>query len=934
MNTHDKSIDEVYKELNTSFEGLGSEEASSRLLTYGSNKIDVGEGINPWKLLLSQFTDLLVIILILAAVISGIIGLIEQEKEAVVDVIAITGVVLINAILGFYQELSAEKKIKALDKYTVSEVLVVRDGHKTNIKSEDVVPGDIIFLQSGDALSADIRLVEGYEVRVNESILTGESVPVKKINTILPTETGMADRINILYRGTSIVNGAGMGVVVTTGMKTELGLIAASLSEIRTEESPIQKKLHVLAKQLAIVIVIISIVLFIVGFTLILINPDKAHWSIGEMFMFSVALAVAAIPEGLPAVLTLTLALGVTRMAKRNALIRKLPAVETLGASTVICTDKTGTLTRNEMTVKLLWTYDTKYEVTGTGYFNNGSIIETPLDSSSKAPSDNSVRKALEICTFANESSIEMQGEEKPFKIFGDPTEVSLLILAEKGKELKPEEKQWKRAYLFPFDSERKRMSVIMQNTETGQYRIMAKGAIDVLLDLSTKLYAQDKEIDLTEEHKNEISKVNENLASNFSYRNLGLVYKDIDKKEAERLILSESNEKAEKDFTFLGFVSMIDPPRDESRPAVKKAHTAGINVIMITGDHLSTAKAIAREISLSSEAEAITGAQLEKMSDEELKEKVKTTDVFARVNPAHKLRIVTALKENGEIAIMTGDGVNDAPALKKADVGVAMGIAGTDVAKEASAMILVDDNFANIIDSVAEGRLIFDNMKKFIAYLLSANTGEILSVVFALIFGYAFLTGNYIIIPIFAIQLLFINIVTDVGPAIALGLCSPEGNIMERKPRHPDEPIISKNMIILILSTGIMYGIATTFLYFWSIGFDKNYDPSITCNIPETIVFAALVIYQLGHSITVSQRGTIFSKRTFENKYLFLAIFISILLLLVAIYVPFIAIFIRTAPLTLEHWGMIFLTLIPILIIGEIRKKIVRCKDKTECDI
>ncbi len=796
-----------------------------------------------------------------------------------------------------------------------SEVIVLRNGEKIRLKAEYLVPGDIVFLEAGNVVPADIRVIKSYEISVSEAILTGESLPIRKVNKTLTKDTPLAERENMLHKGTTIVSGSGKGLVVKTGLDTELGKIASSLTEIEREETPIQKKLKLLAKQLTLFIVIIAASIFVVQILIV----GLAEFT--ELFIFAIGLAVAAVPEGLPAVMTLSLAIGVTRMASKNALIRKLPAVEVLGSSTVICTDKTGTLTKNEMTVKLVWRDLDQYEVTGTGYSNVGKIIEKTTAEETEPNQNPELKTLIEIATLANEASIEFQGEEKPYKTFGDPTEVALLILAEKAQGIEKIKYKWDLEYLFPFDSNRKRMSIIAKEKETGKYRIMVKGALDILLEHCIS-YVEDGQVkNLEEDMVEKIIKTSERFSSNFAYRILGFAFKDIEKEEADLLLEERNVEKVEEDLIFEGFVGMIDPPRSSSRPAVLKAREAGIRVIMITGDHKETARAVGTEISLSHENEPITGNQVEKMTEEELREKVKETEIFARVNPSHKLNIINAFKHHGEIVVMTGDGVNDAPALKRADIGVAMGITGTDVAKEASDMILVDDNFANIIEAVSEGRRIYDNIKKFISYLLSANAGEVITVLVLTLFGLVFF--RHIFIPILAIQLLYINLVTDTFPALALGVSPPEEDIMQRKPRDPDEKLLDRDLVIFIMIFGLLNALGSAFLFFWTIGFDLSINiQTADLTRSRTIIFAALVIYQSFQCLSVSQNVTIFSKKTLENKILIGAIILGLLLLLLAIYFPLFQLFIGTTPLPAIDWLVILITAIPIVMFQEIYEK------------
>ena len=916
IEAHDKSLENLYEILNSNKDGLTSAEAEQGLAKYGKNELETGEKVNPFIIFLDQFRDLLVIILIIAGLITAILGFIENDENVIIEVIAITVVIILNAGLGFYQEYSAGKAIEALRTLSKSEVIVLRNKEKVKLKSEFLVPGDIVILEAGNVVPADLRLVKSYEINVNEAILTGESLAVRKDLTVLPPETSLAERKNMLHKGTTITSGSGKGLVISTGLNTELGKIATSLSEIKSEETPIQKKLKLLAKQLTIFIGIIAAIIFFIQILFVGLEQFT------ELFIFAIGLAVAAVPEGLPAVMTLSLAIGVTRMARKNALIRKLPAVEMLGSTTVISTDKTGTLTKNEMTVTLVWTINHQYSVSGTGYTNIGQIMKTetakPIDADYKPE----LESLIQIGALANEASIEFQGEGRPYKTFGDPTEIALLILAEKCKNVQNIKNIWEVEYLFPFDSNRKRMSTISKKKSSGQYQIMVKGALDILLDLCNSCLENGETIPLTRELKEKIIKISERFSANFAYRILGFALRDITNNEAEKLLEEKKSDLVENNLTFVGFVGMIDPARESSRPAVLKAKEAGIRVIMITGDHMETAKAIGKEIGIYGKTEAISGKMLEKMSDEELEEAIKKAEIFARVDPSHKLRIINALKKHDEIVVMTGDGVNDAPALKRADIGVAMGITGTDVAKEASDMILVDDNFANIIEAVSEGRKIYDNIKKFISYLLSANAGEVFTVLAIVILGLIFF--NHIFLPILAIQLLYINLVTDTFPALALGVSPPEEDLMRRKPRDPKEPLLTKNLIILIISFGILNAIGCIYLFLWSLNFNLAVD-IITMDLTRqrTIIFAALVVFQIIQCLSVSQNTTIFSKKTLENKTLIGAIFLCILLLLFAIYIPILQIFIRTYPLEPTDWLMILITAIPILLFQEIYERI-----------
>jgi Ca2+-transporting ATPase len=917
-----QSVDDLVKKLETDIEkGLTFEQVDEKFDKYGPNELPTAQGINHLSLLLDQFKDLLVLILIAAGIISGLIGYLKNDPESFIDVIAIAIVVGLNAFLGFYQELSAEKAINSLKKLTLAEVIVIRKGEKTKIPSQKLVPGDIIILEAGETVPADIRLIQGYELRCIESTLTGESLPVKKRNIIFSEKVPLGDRINMLFKGTSIVNGTGKGLVVFTGEDTEIGKIATSLIEIKTDETPLQKRLAELAKQITLGVVALSAIVLIIGF---LFLPSL---EITELFIFAIGLAVAAIPEGLPAVLTLSLAIGVTRLAKKNSLIRKLPAVEVLGSTTVICSDKTGTLTKNEMTVQILMTQDHIFNVSGNGYLNNGEILDAMSGVKASPDSKNyyDLKLALEICSLANDATIMYVSPQSPFKVFGDPTEVALLVVTAKAGRVGTEyldnniKKEWSREFVFPFDSDRKMMSAIVKNNSNNSYRILVKGATDVLLEKCSTVIRNNQISQMTDDKRKSISLSSDSYSETFAYRILGLSYKDISKEEAEELIKNENHLEAEKDLTFLGFIGMIDPPREQSQPAIERAHKAGINVIMITGDHSKTAIAIGKSIGLIQKGhdDAITGLQLDELSDAELTDKLETTNIFARVSPAHKLRIVNLLKDKKEIVAMTGDGVNDAPALKRADIGIAMGITGTDVAKEASEMILVDDNFANIVEAVNEGRVIYDNMKKFIAFLLSANAGEILTVIFGILLGIYF---GQPLIPVLAIQLLYINLVTDTFPAIALGIDNPEEDVMNRNPRDPDEPLLDRNLLSMIIVSGIVFALGSLFTFLLTIDFG-NAITEENIKIGQTMVFTSLVIYQLFHAINASERRTIFKIQTFKNSALFVALAVGFLLQFIALYMPLVAELLNTVPLSLEQWIIILISAIPVVLVEEIRK-------------
>jgi Ca2+-transporting ATPase len=924
---HNKSLDELFEEFEANTGGLTDDQVNERLEKFGLNVIEEGKRINPLKLLLEQFSDLLVLILIAAGTITAILGFLEDDPESIIDVLAIGIVVVLNAVLGFYQEYSAEKAIAALLEISANEVTVIRNKSKLKIPSSNIVPGDIVVLESGTTIPADIRVIEAYELKTNEGILTGESMPVRKKELILSEKIPLGDRINMLFKGTTITTGSGTGIVVATGHQTELGKIAQSLQDIEQEETLLQKKLGNLAKQITLGVLAIALIILSIGMLL--------GQELSKMIIFSIGLAVAAVPEGLPAVLTLSLAIAISKMARKKSLIRRLPAVEVLGSATVICTDKTGTLTKNEMTVKQVWTKDNLYNISGTGYQDNGDILNTKTGTIVDISKDVGLQHLLTVCILCNDAAIENLGEGKSFKIFGDPTEVSLLVLGTKaGWSIENLSETWEKLFLFPFDSDRKLMSVIVKNKFTDEYVILVKGAPDVLIDLCKTQYSQNEIKKLDEKEKESIKLIGEKYSRNFAYRNLGIAIKKIDKETSDKLILIEDHESVERELTFIGIASMIDPPRPSSGPAISRAANAGIRTIMITGDHKETAKAIGTSIGLVGKkvANPITGLKLDQINEVELENALEETCIFARVNPNHKLRIVNALKRKDHVVIMTGDGVNDAPALKRADVGVAMGITGTDVAKESSSMILIDDNFANIVEAVSEGRVVYDNMKKFIAFLLSANAGEVLTVLLGLIIGLVFF--DTVIIPLLAIQLLFINLVTDTFPALALGVDDPEEDIMSRPPRNPNEPLLDRNLVAMIFLSGTVFALMAMTAFFSPFLFnDLNIDLATqsplelesTLKKPITMAFAALIVYQLIHAINTSERGTIFTWKTIQNRWLIFSIILGSIFLLLAVEGRIFQQFLHTESLDPMDWLIITITAIPVLFVEEIRKKIMR---------
>jgi Ca2+-transporting ATPase len=874
--------------------GLSSHQAEERLKVHGYNELIGKKGLTIWEMLLEQFKDFLVLILIAASLVSMLIG--EITDSAVIILI-----VILNAVLGVIQESRASKALEALQKMAAPEAKVIRDGHIVEVPARELVPGDLVLLEAGNYVPADLRLVESVNLKIDEASLTGESVPVEKnADIVYQEEMPLGDRTNSAFMGTVVTYGRGKGVVVSTGMNTEIGMIAEMLESYQEEETPLQKKLAELGKILGIASLAICGVVFVLGLL--------RGVPVLEMFMTAVSLAVAAIPEGLPAIVTIVLALGMQRMVKRHSIIKKLHAVETLGSITVICSDKTGTLTQNEMTVTRIYTDGKMYSVSGEGYRPYG---EFTLDKSKIDPkADPHLKLLLTIGTLCNDSKLEESGtekdNEKSWRILGDPTEGALVVAAAKaGIYAEDLARTMPRLQEIPFDSDRKRMTTF-HPAEHG-YVAYVKGAPDVMLSLSSTIYKGGKVVPLTSEDKKKIMDANREMATR-ALRVLALAYRNFD------IIPGEpSPEEIEKDMTFVGLVGMIDPARPEAKEAIKVCKQAGIRPVMITGDYKDTAVAIAKELGMiEDESRVLTGAQLDELSDEELAVAASDVSVYARVSPVHKLKIVDAIKKNKHIAAMTGDGVNDAPALKKADIGVAMGITGTDVAKETADMILTDDNFASIVAAVEEGRVIYSNIRKFIFFLLSCNIAEILIIFVAMLTGLP--------VPLKPIQLLWLNLLTDAFPALALGMEKREPDIMKRPPRDPDEPIMNKRMKwqIAIQSTFMTVAVLGVFVY--ALNFENGIQTA------RTYAFTTLIFSELLRAYTSrSETFSVFKIGFFTNKYMVGGTIISFLLLLTVIYVPYLRSVFDTTFLSFHDWDIIVAFGLVPFIAAEVSKVFLR---------
>ncbi len=894
--------------------GLSSAEAGKRLVVYGRNELKEAPPTSIWVKIYEQFANFVVVLLLVAAVISAVL-------QDWVEAAAIMTIVILNAGLGVLQESRAEEALAALKKMAAPDANVLRDGHRIAIPAREVVPGDIVFLEAGNFVPADIRLLETVNLRIEEAALTGESVAVSK-NAILALEedADLGDRKTMAYTGTVVSYGRGVGVVVNIGMSTEIGQIASMLQEVEEDETPLQKKLDGFGRTLGWVTLVISAVVFIEG---MLTGTEPL-----EMFIIAVSLAIAAVPEGLPAVVTITLALGMQEMIARNALIRRLSSVETLGSATIICSDKTGTLTQNEMTVTSIAVDGEFLDITGTGYNLDGEFLRDgkPVDLADYP----GIRTALWIGALNNDAVLEADYDDqgrKTIRMVGDPTEGALLVAAAKGGALPaPLSQAYPRIEEIPFDSERKRMVTVhaINSPEAGDvspfydhkqrawYVVAQKGAPDVVLERCTHYQNRDDQaVPLDAEQRRRILAANDRMTSQ-ALRVLGVAYRVI--KELEYQQNGDLHENIEQELIFVGLLGMIDPARPEVLPALQSARNAGIRTAMITGDYPKTAEAIAREIGLLEEGHRVlTGRELDEIPDNDLVELVNYTDVFARVSPEHKVRIVDALKANHEVVAMTGDGVNDAPSIKKADIGIAMGITGTDVAKETADMVLTDDNYASIVSAVEQGRVIYSNIRKFVYFLLSCNIAEIATIFLATMVGWKS--------PLSAIQLLWLNLISDGAPALALGLEKGDPDLMEQPPRDPEEPILNRFMM-----TGI--GIQTVAITAVTLG---AYWIGLR-NFPEmanTMAFVTLSFSELLRAFTArSERVPVIKVGIFSNKVMNLAILSSLTLLLVVVYVPFLQGIFGTAPLGWVQWEIILPLLLGPSVAAELTKLILGKKN------
>ena len=907
---HSMSEDEVLEALKTSRNGLSAEEAGKRLLEYGPNKLISKGGVSPIKIFLNQFKDIFVLMLMAAIIISIVMAFAKPEPPAMedyADALTIGAIVILNAIVGFVQEYRSEKAIEAMRKLTAPKATVIRDGHSIVIPAEEVVPGDILVLETGDRVAADARLIEVVELKTNEAVLTGESTPVEKRLGTLPENTPVSDRRNMVFMATHVVYGRGKAVVTSTGMKTEFGKIAELVQEMEEEETPLKAKLERFAKKLGAIVIVICVIVFALELIDIYVYGAAKAESLMDAFFTAVALAVSAVPEGLPAVVTVTLALGARELAKRNAIIRRLSSAETLGSVTVICSDKTGTLTKGEMTVRRIYVNGKIIEVTGVGYEAKGEFLEGDKRVDVKSRPDLSLLLiGSALCTNA-----QYDGKS----VFGDSTEGALIVAAAKAGLWKEDlEKIYPRIYEVPFTSERKKMTTVHKSND-GRLMVFMKGAPEVVLQHCTHILKNGKPERLSERDRKEILSVNERMASE-ALRVLGVAYRELNENEID--LGKEAQKVIESNLTFIGLLGMIDPPREEAKIANQVCQKAGIKTVMITGDHKLTAIAIAKDIGIMQEGDlALTGEELDRMSDEEFEKIVENVKVYARVSPEHKLRIVRALKKKGHIVAMTGDGVNDAPALKQADIGIAMGITGTDVTKEAADMILADDNFATIVKAVEGGRTIYDNIKKFAFFLLRCNFDEL------------FVIGTFALLglelPLTPGMILWINLVTDGGPAVALSQDPPAEDVMSRPPRDPKEGILQgkvasilATMVTQFLGTAVLFYVA---YYIWG----RPLEEARTLAFVQA-TFQELVVVWNSRSDTKNAFRVGFT----NNKYLLAAVLVSAAL---TALVPYFGIIFGiplfgAAPLDLQDWLLAApISLMGFLIMPEIfhNRKVLR---------
>lgn len=884
MNWYQLDAKKIEEQLDVTVEkGLSEKQVQVARRKYGENELTGQKALPRWLIFLKQFQDFMVIVLLGATLIAGLLG-------EFIDAIAILIIVLVNGCIGYFQEQKAENSLEKIKQLSAPLAQVKREGKWERVTSKELVVGDIIKIKSGDRVPADIRIVQANSLEMEESALTGESLPVMKSGqAIRKPNLDAQDQLNIGFMGTLATKGNGVGIVVKTGMQTEMGKIASLMMTTKKIITPLERRLAELGKILIVVALVMTALVVILG---VMQGRPTYH-----MFLAGVSLAVAAIPEGLPAIVTVALSLGVQRMIKRKAIVRKLSSVETLGSASVICSDKTGTMTENQMTVKEIYINNDRLHVTGEGYQVSGDILMGERKIERSHPNLDSMLLYGMLCNQA-----ELKENKGKYFVDGDPVDGALIVAARKFGISNDVKLAYRIIKEFPFDSERKRMSVIVEDENSRRFLIV-KGAPEVLLPRSKFIMTKDGSAILDSVKQNKMNQVVEGMADQ-ALRIIGIGFKPLDKNEDSQAALLE------KDITFLGLYGMMDPPRKEVKTAVAACRQAGIKTVMITGDHVNTAKAIANELDLLPDSgQVLAGSELNLMSQHELEKQIDDTYVFARVTPEHKLRIVKAFQSRGHIVAMTGDGVNDAPSIKAADIGISMGISGTDVTKEASSLVLMDDNFATIKAAIDEGRNIYENIRKFIRYLLASNVGEILVMLFAVMLALP--------LPLVPVQILWVNLVTDGLPAMALGMDTPEDDVMKRPPRNPREGIFARGLGFKIISRGIMIGIVS--LIAFMLTYQNNPDNLVYA---QTITFSTLVMAQLIHVFDCRSEKSIFARNPFDNKYLVFAVISSILLLLVVVYwSPLQPIFHTTALGLLDWLFILTLSIIPTVVFAITKK-------------
>jgi Ca2+-transporting ATPase len=916
------TIDEVVARLETDpHRGLSDAEAGSRLAHYGPNELAEEKPVPPWRRFLSQFQNVLVILLLVATGVSAALWALERDAALPYEAIAIFAVVLLNATMGFLQESRAEAAVAALRAMSAADASVIRSGERRSVPASEVVPGDLFIIEEGDTIPADGRLIESVALQTSEAALTGESMPVIKDTASIAEEAPLGDRDNMVFGGTAATYGHGMAVVTATGMRSEMGRIAGLLEATPDESTPLQRELDRTGKILGLAVVAIAALMIV---TIVLVEDVRGFSALFDVLILGVALAVAAVPEGLPAVVTAVLSIGVQRMARRNAIVRHLAAVETLGSATVIASDKTGTLTKNEMTVRVAVTASGRVHFDGAGYAPHGTV-QAEGGGAITGPLRAELERTLAAADRANNATVHEVGER--WAVQGDPTEGALLVAARKaGLSADALDARLPRVGEVPFSSERKLMSTVHRDTEHhGRGIVFTKGAPDVLLTRCSRELVGEERRALTDERRARILETNEDLASQ-ALRTLGVAGRWLTNETLTEQAV-HPDEELEHDLTFAGLIGIIDPPRPEAKDAVARARRAGIRPMMITGDHPRTAGVIAQELGVTSDGRAITGSELQTLAPDALARAVDEVSVYARVNPEHKLRIVDALRRSGAVVAVTGDGVNDAPALKKADIGVAMGITGTDVSKEAADMVLADDNFASIVAAVEEGRAIFANIRKFLRYLLSSNIGEVMTMFFGVLLARQIgldVGGDAVVLPLLATQILWINMVTDGPPALALGVDPADEGLMDQPPRPPGERVITARMWSGIVFVGVIMTVGTLFVLDASLpgGF---VDGSGDLRYGQTMAFTTLMSFQIFNVLNARSDERSAFVHPFRNAWLWAAIVCSVVMQMLVIYVPFLQNAFGTVSLNASDWTVCVAVASSVLWLRELNKAVIR---------